>query len=191
MEAYVQFRYYDLAIGEREVIYTYLTKSFYVMEEETSIDEIQKEQSYALGDDDSITYIELSFSSKFDDLFFSSIRPDRWQSIKNILKEIKHRRGKMPVVVLFKFIGANNLNSEIVFCIKNKFEKQFDMAIEKIEYLVDIIPFQLNLLPETMLEVIYSFDDSSGKWIPFQATNTNRDKNSRFVFSGGKWTIIG
>ena len=191
MEAYVQFRYYDLAIGEREVIYTYLTKSFYVMEEETSIDEIQKEQSYALGDDDSITYIELSFSSKFDDLFFSSIRPDRWQSIKNILKEIKHRRGKMPVVVLFKFIGANNLNSEIVFCIKNKFEKQFDMAIEKIEYLVDIIPSQLNLLPETMLEVIYSFDDSSGKWIPFQATNTNRDKNSRFVFSGGKWTIIG
>ncbi|MDR4511652.1 MAG: hypothetical protein MRJ93_08105 [Nitrososphaeraceae archaeon] len=191
MEAYVQFRYYDLAIGEREVIYTYLTKSFYVMEEETSIDEIQKEQSYALGDDDSITYIELSFSSKFDDLFFSSIRPDRWQSIKNILKEIKHRRGKMPVVVLFKFIGANNLNSEIVFCIKNKFEKQFDMAIEKIEYLVDIIPSQLNLLPETMLEVIYSFDDSSGKWIPFQATNTNRDKNSRFVFSDGKWTIIG
>lgn len=191
MEAYVQFRYYDLAIGEREVIYTYLTKSFYVVEEETSIDEIQKEQSYALGDDDSITYIELSFSSKFDDLFFSSIRPDRWQSIKNILKEIKHRRGKMPVVVLFKFIGANNLNSEIVFCIKNKFEKQFDMAIEKIEYLVDIIPSQLNLLPETMLEVIYSFDDSSGKWIPFQATNTNTDESSRFVFSGGKWTIIG
>jgi len=191
LEAYVQFRYYDLAIGEREVIYTYLTKSFYVVEEETSIDEIQKEQSYALGDDDSITYIELSFSSKFDDLFFSSIRPDRWQSIKNILKEIKHRRGKMPVVVLFKFIGANNLNSEIVFCIKNKFEKQFDMAIEKIEYLVDIIPSQLNLLPETMLEVIYSFDDSSGKWIPFQATNTNTDESSRFVFSGGKWTIIG
>ncbi|MDX1372691.1 MAG: hypothetical protein R3321_09485 [Nitrososphaeraceae archaeon] len=191
MKTYVQFRYYDLAIREREVIYTYLTKSFYVMEEETSIDEIEKEQSYVMGGDDPLTYIELSFSSKFDDLFFSFIRPEMWHSIKNIIKEIKHRRGKMPVVVLFKFIGANNINSEIVFCIKNKFEKQFDMAIEKIEYLVDIIPSQLNLLPETIIQVVYFFDDSYGKWIPFQATNTNRNESSRFAFSGGKWTIIG
>jgi hypothetical protein len=120
LESNVQFRYLDLAIREVEVIYTYLSKSFYVVENQMSLDEIEKEYPFVIDNDYSITYIELSFPCRFDDAFLNIITPERWHSIKNVIKEIKHRRGKIPLVVLLKYIGAINVNCSIVFCIKNK-----------------------------------------------------------------------
>jgi hypothetical protein len=155
-----------------------------------SLDEIEKEYPFVIDNDYSITYIELSFPCRFDDAFLNIITPERWHSIKNVIKEIKHRRGKIPLVVLLKYIGAINVNCSIVFCIKNKLGKQFEMAIEKIEYLVDVIPSQLNILPETISEVVYHFDDSSAKWIPFLAKSNDKNDTNRFDFNDGKWTII-
>lgn len=190
MESYVQFSHVDLAIREIEVIYTYLTKSFHVVENQMSLDEIEKEYPFVIDSNYSITYIELSFPYRFDDTFFNIITPQRWHSIKNVIKEIKHRRGKIPVVVLLKCIGAININCNIVFCIKNKVGKQFEMAIEKIEYLVDVIPSQLNILPKNIVEVIYHFDDFSAKWVPFLAKSNEKNDIIRFDFNDGKWTII-
>ena len=44
----------------------------------------------------------------------------------------------------------------------------FEMAIEKIEYLVDIIPIQIQTFTCTNLdEIIYSYDEERFKWIPY------------------------
>jgi len=190
LESHVQFRYHNLSIREIELIYIYLTKSFYVTEEQLSLDEIEKEYSHMVENDYSLTLIELTFSGKFDDSFFTILTPERWYSIKNIIKEIKHRRGKRSVLFLLKFAGVININSDIVFCIINKFDKPFEIAIEKIEYLVDIVPTQLANLPNDITEVVYHFDDLSAKWIPFRARRNDKNYSSTFVLKDGKWEII-
>jgi len=190
LESHVQFRYHNLSIREIELIYIYLTKSFYVTEEQLSLDEIEKEYSHMVENDYSLTLIELTFSGKFDDSFFTILTPERWYSIKNIIKEIKHRRGKRSVLFLLKFAGAININSDIEFCIINKFDKPFEIAIEKIEYLVDIVPTQLANLPNDITEVVYHFDDLSAKWIPFRARRNDKNYSSTFVLKDGKWEII-
>jgi len=155
-----------------------------------TLDEIEKEYSHMVENDYSLTLIELAFSGKFDDSFFTILTPERWYSIKNIIKEIKHRRGKRSVLVLLKFAGVININSDIVFCIINKFDKPFEIAIEKIEYLVDIVPTQLANLPNDITEVVYHFDDLSAKWIPFHARRNDKNYSSKFVLKDGKWEII-
>jgi hypothetical protein len=50
------------------------------------------------------------------------------------------------------------------------------MAIEKIEYLVDIIPIQLQSFPiidANTEEVVYSYDEASFKWNPSRAKYAN------------------
>ena len=189
MESNVKFRYYDLSIREIELIYIYLSKAFNVTEERLSLDEIEKEYSNIFENDRSLTFIELIFSGKFESLF-KILTPERWDSIKNIIKEIKHRRGKRSVLVLFKFAGVININFDIVFYILNKSDKPFEMAIEKIEYLVDIVPTQLGNLPDDIIEVVYHFDDLSAKWIPFHARKNDKNYHCKFVLRDGKWEII-
>ena len=164
----VYFCFYDLSIREQEIIYTLLGKTFYVIEEKLSFDDMESQLPNFLSITDySITFVELSFPVKFNNYLFQTISVEHWNSIKNIIKEIKHRRGNKPVMCILKFKGnTNQTDFNIIFSITNSSVHSFEIAIEKVEYLVDIVPTQLSSLPPNTIEVFYLYDESSSKWVP-------------------------
>ena len=189
MESSVYFCFYDLSIREQEVIYTLLAKTFYVIEEKLSFDDMESQLPNFLSITDySITFVNLIFPFKFDNYLFQIIPIEYWNSIKNIIKEIKHRRGNKPVICIFKFKGnTNQADFTIIFSITNSSVRSFEVAIEKVEYLVDIVPTQLNSLPPNTFEVFYLYDESSSKWIPYQAKSIVQNFVSTYIYKNGLW----
>ena len=190
MEYSVDLCFYDLSIREQEIIYTLLGKTFYVIEEKLPFDDMESKLPNFLSITDySITFVELSFPVKFNNYLFQTISVEHWNSIKNIIKEIKHRRGNKPVICIFKFKGnkTNQTDFNIIFSITNSSVHSFEIAIEKVEYLVDIVPTQLNSLPPNTFEVFYLYDESSSKWIPYQAKSIAQNYVSTYIYKNGSW----
>lgn len=189
MKSSVYFCFYDLSIQEQEVIYTLLAKTFYVIEEKLSFDDMESQLPNFLSNTDySITFIELIFPIKFDNYLFQIISVEHWNSIKNIIKEIKHRRGNKPVICIFKFKGnTNQTDFNIIFPIMNSSVRSFEIAIEKVEYLVDIVPTELSSLPPNTFEVFYLYNESSAKWIPYQAKSTAENFVNTYIYKNGLW----
>ena len=186
----VYFCFYDLSIREQEIIYTLLGKTFYVIEEKLSFDDMESQLPNFLSNTDySITFIELIFPIKFDNYLFQIISVEHWNSIKNIIKEIKHRRGNKPVICIFKFKGnkTNQTDFNIIFPIMNSSVRSFEIAIEKVEYLVDIVPTELSSLPTNTFEVFYLYNESSAKWIPYQAKSIAENSVSTYIYKNGLW----
>ena len=189
MDPSLYFRFYDLSIREQEIIYTILKKIFYVVEEKLSFDDVEIQLPNCLSITDySTTFIEIIFPVKFDNNLFQIIPIEHWNSIKNIIKEVKHRRGKKPVISVFKFKGiTNKRNFDIVFYLMNDSINSFNIAMEKVEYLVDILPIQLISLPSNTFEVIYFYDESSFKWLPYQAKSIENNFVNVYTFKNGLW----
>jgi len=190
LESSVYFCFYDLSIQEQEIIYTLLAKTFYVIEEKLSFDDMESQLPNFLSNTDySITFIELIFPIKFDNYLFQIISVEHWNSIKNIIKEIKHRRGNKPVICIFKFKGnkTNQTDFNIIFPIMNTSVRSFEIAIEKVEYLVDIVPTELSSLPTNTFEVFYLYNESSAKWIPYQAKSIAENFVSTYIYKNGLW----
>jgi hypothetical protein len=190
LKSSVYFCFYDLSIQEQEVIYTLLAKTFYVIEEKLSFDDMESQLPNFLSNTDySITFIELIFPIKFDNYLFQIISVEHWNSIKNIIKEIKHRRGNKPVICIFKFKGnkTNQTDFNIIFPIMNSSVRSFEIAIEKVEYLVDIVPTELSSLPNNTFEVFYLYNESSAKWIPYQAKSIAENSVSTYIYKNGLW----
>jgi hypothetical protein len=190
LESSVYFCFYDLSIQEQEVIYTLLAKKFYVIEEKLSFDDMESRLPNFLSNIDySITFIELIFPIKFDNYLFQIISVEHWNSIKNIIKEIKHRRGNKPVICIFKFKGnkTNQTDFNIIFPIMNSSVRSFEIAIEKVEYLVDRVPTELSSLPHNTFEVFYIYKESSAQWIPYQAKNVAENFVSTYIYKNGLW----
>jgi hypothetical protein len=185
----VYFCFYDLSIREQEVIYTLLRKTFHVIEEKLSFDEMESKLPHFLSITDySIIFIELIFPVKFNNSMFQTISVEHWNSIKGIIKEIKHRRGRKPVICIFKFKGnTNQTDFNIIFSITNSSVHSFEIAIEKVEYLVDIVPTQLSSLPPNTIEVFYLYDESSSKWTPYQAKSIVQNYVNTYIYKNGLW----
>jgi hypothetical protein len=97
---------------------------------------------------------------------------------------VKKRRGKKGIKAFIKFAGfGNNKKIGIVFPLQSKGDRQFQMGIEKIEYLVDIVPAQLQLTPQGAEEIWYLYDETSYKWVPSVA----RTNDVNYIFKNNEW----
>jgi hypothetical protein len=156
-----KFRYYGIAPFEIEVIYDILSSSFEVYEEQLAIDDNQY-----------VSMVEIEFPLPFSESFFQFFTMERWYKMKGIIKEMKRRRGKKGVKAFLCFFGiAPEIKSHLVFSLMNKNNRQFEMGIEKIEYLVDILSMQLGTLPADVEDITYSYDEITFKWRPHTARN--------------------
>jgi hypothetical protein len=170
-----KFRYYGLAPFEIEVIYSTLKGSFDTLEEQLSMDEGNQY----------VSIVEIEFPVPFSESFFQFFTTERWYKIKGIIKEMKRRRGKKGIKVFLLFCGIEpEIKSSLRFLLDNKNNRQFEMSIEKIEYLVDIIPLQLEDLPANIKEITYFYDEDSFKWSPLTASGNG---NLNYFFKNKKW----
>ena len=152
-----KFYYYGLSPFEIEAIYSTLKRFFGVVEDQ----QIQaNDASYA-------SMIEIGFPIPFDESFFKVLTLEGWFRIKSLIKEMKRRRGKKGIKIFLRFDGVmERINSQLLFSLLNKNDRDFEMGLEKIEYLVDIISIQLDKLPATAELIEYSYDEASHKWNP-------------------------
>ncbi|MDQ3847461.1 MAG: hypothetical protein M3261_00725, partial [Thermoproteota archaeon] len=104
--------------------------------------------------------------------------------IKGVIKDVKRRRGRKGIKALIKFAGFGNNNKiGIVFPLQSKGDRQFEMSIEKIEYLADIVPVQLQLIPSDVEEIWYLYDEASYRWSPSVA----KSSTINYLFKNNEW----
>ncbi|MGA7899445.1 MAG: hypothetical protein WA395_12870 [Nitrososphaeraceae archaeon] len=151
-----KFRYYGISPFEIEIIYDVLKESF----------ELQEEQLAPI-DENIVSMVEIELPVSYDDSFFSWFSAERWFKIKEVLKEMTRRRGKRDIKIVFNFCGnTDDSPARVRFTLKGRNGREFEIAIEKIEYMVDIISMQLKTLSHIIDEVEYLYDENNHRWFP-------------------------
>ena len=150
----VSLKYYGISPWEIEVIYDLFNGKFMILQEEIEMEESEETFVSALTID-----IPIPFSEEF----FKWFEFKAWEKVKSIIKEMKRRRGKGHAIMI-EIIFAGNPN--VRFVTDSDENHDFNSAIEKIDFVVELLPYHLrdNNIPENPTEVLYKYDIESGKW---------------------------
>lgn len=170
----INLQHYGISPWEIEVIYGYLNSRFSVIQEEIEV-----------NDDNFVSFLKLDIPLAFSEEFFKWFDFKRWGEIKAIFKEMKRRRGSGNALKInINFLG----NPKIVFVIDTEDKQLYDNAIEKIDFVLELLPYHLDpeKLPSDVLEIIYKFDPKSTRW----RLNTATSGNKKYVFKGDRWNSI-
>jgi hypothetical protein len=166
------FQHYGISPWEIEVIYDTLRRSFGVEEKQLQPDDPQY-----------VSMIEIRFPVSYGESFFREFTMDSWFKIKGVIKDVKRRRGRKGLKAFVRFAGFGREGINLVFPLVSKDDRQFEMSVEKLEYLVDIVPVQLIGVPPGAEEIWYSFDSASFRWSPALAKTTD----ANYFFKNGEW----
>ncbi len=167
----IRLKHSRLSLGEIEILFNMLSNPFDVSEEAVDVDE-----GYV-----SMISIDLPIAYSRD--FFKTFGMDRWERIKEVLKNIKWRRGKKDLLLSFGFNGK----PIVAFSLHTDDNKTFGKALETMEYQIDVILFQTDAkrLPTEVSEVSYGFDKENFRWHPIKATGINAE----YRFSNDEWVV--
>ncbi len=167
----VTLQYYGISPWEIEVIYGYLNSHFTIIQ-----DEIEQ------NDERFVSFLDINIPLQFNEEFFQWFGFKRWEKIKAVFKEMKRRRGSGNALkIKINFSG----NPKIVFTIDIEEKQWFDNSLEKIDFVLELLPYHLDSkrIPPNILEMTYKFDPDSIRWC--RDTSLSRDK--KFVFQGDSW----
>jgi len=169
----ITMQYYGISPWEIEVIYGYLNSRFSIMQEEIDV-----------NDENFVSFLSLEISLDFNEEFFKWFEYRRWEKIKDVLKEMKRRRGVGNALkIKINFSG----NPKIVFVVDIEDKHWYDNAVEKIDFVLELLPYHLDpqKLPSDILEITYKFDPESARW----RLNTALSENKKYIFSGSRWKV--
>jgi hypothetical protein len=167
-------RYYGISPWEIEVLYSYLNARFSISQEEIEAE-----------DEDFVSFLGWDIPLAFNEEFFKWFDYKRWEQIKSVFKEMKRRRGSGNAIkIKINFLG----NPKISFIIDTEEKQWFDNAIEKIDFVLELLPYHMDpkKLPMDISELIYKFDPKSIRW----RLNFAMSKEKKYVFKGDVWTPI-
>jgi len=164
-------RYSGLSLGEIEILFNMLRDPFEV-----------NEQNEELSDEKYVSMLNLSFPLSYNKSFFKTFGMDKWEQIKEVLKNLKWRRGKKGVKLVLRFGN----NPTVSFAIRTDDNRTFGKALDTIEYLMDVILFQIDTkrLPADISEVYYEFNDNEYRWYPSKAVG-----NKEYTFVSDEWIV--
>jgi len=170
----ISLQYYGISPWEIEVIYGYLNSRFSIIQEEIEA-----------NDDNFVSFLNLDIPLAFNEEFFKWFDFRRWEKMKAVFKEMKRRRGTGNALkIIINFLGK----PKIVFVLDTEDRQWYDNAIEKIDFVLELLPYHLDpeKLPSDVLEIVYKFDPESIRW----RLNTAISENKRYVFRGDSWNAI-
>jgi len=148
----VCLRYYGISPWEIEVIYNLFNEKFSIIQEETE----QNKENF-------VSALTIDIPLPFSEEFFKWFEFKAWEKVKSIDKEMKRRRGKgNAIIVEILFVGEPNIR----FVIDLNENHNFNSAVEKIDFVVELLPYHLNdsNVPNELSEVVYKYDIGSGRW---------------------------
>ena len=170
----VRLAYYGISPWEIEVIYGLFNGKFRVLQEETE----QNKENF-------VSALTIIISLPFSEEFFKWFEFREWEKVKHIIKEMKRRRGKgNAIIVEILFTGDPNVR----FVTDLNENHNFNSAIEKIDFVVELLPYHLNdsNIPNDLSETIYKYDIESGKW----RLNSVLVGQKKFVLTKKRWKIV-
>ena len=170
----ISLQYYGISPWEIEVIYGYLNSRFSIIQEEIEA-----------NDDNFVSFLNLDIPLTFNEEFFKWFDFRRWEKMKAVFKEMKRRRGTGNALkIIINFLGK----PKIVFVLDTEDRQWYDNAIEKIDFVLELLPYHLDpeKLPSDVLEIVYKFDPESIRW----RLNTATSENKRYIFRGDSWNAI-
>lgn len=170
----ISLQYYGISPWEIEVIYGYLNSRFLISQEEIEA-----------NDENFVSFLNLDIPLAFNEEFFQWFDFRRWEKMKAVFKEMKRRRGAGNALKInINFSG----NPKIIFVVDTDDKQLYDNAIEKIDFILELLPYHLDpeKLPLDVLEISYKFDPQSARW----RLNTAISKNKKYTFSGDRWNVV-
>jgi len=176
----VSLRYYGISPWEIEVIYNLFNGKFSIIQEETE----QNKESF-------VSALTIDIPLPFSEEFFKWFEFKAWEKVKSIIKEMKRRRGKgNAIIVEILFTGEPNVR----FVTDLNENHDFNSAIEKIDFVVELLPYHLNdsNIPSDPSEVLYKYDIESGKWKLNQVWTGFGGSAGRkkFIFTKKGWNVV-
>ena len=181
----VSLRYYGISPWEIEVIYNIFNEKFEVIQEDPGKDGYFTKLGWNT-DNEFVSAITITIPLPFSEEFFKWFGFKAWEKVKSIIKEMKRRRGNGKAIRV-EFIFDNEEwhklrgvilsdNAEILpdyphvkFAIESSENHNFNSAIEKIDFMVELLPYHLNhskmkKFCKKPMVVRYYYDIQSGKW---------------------------
>ena len=151
----VSLKYYGISPWEIEVIYDLFNGKFMILQEEIEMEE---------GEETFVSSLTIDIPVPFSEEFFKWFEFKTWEKVKSIIKEMKRRRGKGHAIMI-EIMFAGNPN--VRFVTDSDENHDFNSAIEKIDFVVELIPYHLkdDSMPDNTTEVLYKYDIESGKWV--------------------------
>ena len=166
-------RFYGISPWEIEVIYGFLNSRFVISQEEIEP-----------NDENYVSFLNIDIPLAFSEEFFKWFEYKRWEKIKDVFKEMKRRRGSGNAIkIQLNFTGEPN----VVFVLDIKDKRWYDNAVEKIDFVLELLPYHLNpeKLPTDIEEIRYKFDTDSIRW----RLDSAKSKDKKYVFRGDIWKI--
>ncbi len=167
-------RYYGISPWEVEVLYGYLNSHFTVIQ-----DEIEP------NDEKFVSFLDIDIPLQFNEEFFQWFDFKRWEKVKAVFKEMKRRRGSGNALkIVINFSG----NPKIVFTIDIEDKQWFDNALEKIDFVLELLPYHLDpeKIPTGIVQITYKFDSESIRWRLEKAASNDK----RYTYRGDSWNEI-
>ena len=167
----VSMQYYGISPWEVEVLYGFLNSHFEIKQDEIDI-----------NDEDFVSFLDIDIPLTFNDQFFQWFEFKRWDKVKSVFKEMKRRRGSGNALkIQINFSG----NPKIVFTIDSVDKQWFDNAIEKIDSVLELLPYHLDpeKVPQGITEFVYKFDSQAARWKLFNAKSDSKN----FVLKDNVW----
>ena len=176
----VSLAYYGISPWEIDVIYGLFNGKFRVLQEETE----QNKENF-------VSALTVDIPLPFSEEFFKWFEFRAWERVKSIIKEMKRRRGKgNAIVVEILFTGEPNVR----FVTDLNENHDFNSAIEKIDFVVELLPYHLNdsNIPSDPSEVLYKYDIESGKWKLNQVWTGfgGSAERKKFIFTKKGWNAV-
>ena len=167
----------ELSPFEDETLYRILRKSFDI-----------KRPSYAkIHDEDLATRVNVIFHHPYATTLFTEILQENWRDLKDLFKQVSHRRGRAGAAFTLKFVMPAN---ELVFKSGVLNEHEVASALDQIGHLTPIVGQMLR--PEAMQESLERieavFDKKGDRWHEFRGSSS--DKNFAFDDSTFRWVPV-
>jgi hypothetical protein len=160
----------ELSPFEHEALYRILRKSF----------SLEHPSYVALIDEDLATRVNVTFHYPYVTTIFTDVLRGNWRDLKELLRQVRYRRGKAGAAVTLTFIGDNR---RLVFKSGVLEEKELSSALDQLGHLTGILGQMLG--PGTMeepLELVEAhYDKKSDRWHEFKGFGSS-DRNERYVF---------
>ena len=182
-------RYYGISPWEIEVVYNIFNERFEVIQEETDKNEYFTKLGWNT-DNEFVSALTITIPLPFSEEFFRWFGFKAWEKVKSIIKEMKRRRGNRKAIwveILFENEEWNEKITEpgespilsdkderlpdyphVKFVIDSSENHIFNSAIEKIDVMVELLPYHLNHSKiknwcKPMI-VDYTYDVTFSKW---------------------------
>lgn len=169
----------ELSPFEHEALYQILRRKF-LLEQPAYVE---------LPDEDLATRVNIIFHHPYSSDLFSSVLQESWRDLKDLFKQVRHRRGRAGAAFNFTFSGKD---TRLVFRSGTLDHEAMSSALDQIGHLTSIIRQMVR--PEAMSEPLgvieCLFDKVSDRWHGFKGLSMADERRVYFFDENDfKWTL--